>query len=220
MMGLMPKSLQVRKNLAAPNRLPWSVMAQAGMPKSLAREQRSLTRMAPSRRLYSVWQCRCTKSDMRELRASAADEGKGRHARPGRCGRPCPAPGGGCGRRARTRRSKSIAGSRAGLKAARCPVPGKGRTTRRLSRRSGSAQAAMETGRRSADRRPVTDGEGQRPVLRGRPRGAGRAAAGPGRPPRCAACRPSGPDPRWVLPGCRRRPRHRPGSVPASARPR
>ena len=30
-------------------------------------------------------------------------------------------------------------------------------------------------------------GEGQRPVLRGRPRGAGRARQGPGRPPRCAA---------------------------------
>lgn len=70
----------------------------------------------------------------------------------GGTGRPCPAPESGYGRRARTRRSKSIAGSGVGLKAGLCPVPGKGNGISRYFPKGGAAHAARETGRRSADR--------------------------------------------------------------------
>src|SRR3954452_14438626 len=49
----------------APNMLPWSVSAMAGMPASLATAMTSSRRFAPSSRLYWLWRWRWTKSDMR-----------------------------------------------------------------------------------------------------------------------------------------------------------
>src|SRR3989338_10421991 len=47
----------------APNRLPWSVRASAGKRSSLARATSLSSWAAPSRRLYSEWTCRWTKSE-------------------------------------------------------------------------------------------------------------------------------------------------------------
>src|SRR5438270_5939993 len=58
--------------------LPWSVMAQAGMPSLDTRLASSSGRLAPSRREYSVWRWRCANdievsahSTRRERRSSA-----------------------------------------------------------------------------------------------------------------------------------------------------
>src|SRR4051794_37206741 len=48
----------------APNMLPWSVSAIAGIPASLAAAITSSRRLAPSSRLYWLWRWRWTKSDM------------------------------------------------------------------------------------------------------------------------------------------------------------
>src|SRR3954452_2692343 len=48
----------------APNMLPWSVSAIAGMPASTAALITSSRRLAPSRRLNWLWRWRWTKSDI------------------------------------------------------------------------------------------------------------------------------------------------------------
>src|SRR6202035_3679498 len=55
----------------APNRLPWSVSASAGMPAAAAAAMTSSSRLAPSKRLYWLWRWRWTKSDMRGRSAPA-----------------------------------------------------------------------------------------------------------------------------------------------------
>ena len=97
----------------------------------------------------------------------------------GGTGRPCPAPESGYGRRARTRRSKSIAGSGVGLKAWLCPVPGKGNGISGISRR---AELRLRQGKRGGDRRiaaPFRMGwEKSAPAGRPREYRAGSDAAG------------------------------------------
>src|SRR4029453_11931930 len=48
----------------APNMLPWSVSAMAGMPASAAALITSSRRLAPSSRLNWLWRWRWTKSDI------------------------------------------------------------------------------------------------------------------------------------------------------------
>ena len=59
--GLTPVPLDALWNSYAPNRLPWSVTAMAGMPCSSHPAKRSLMRAAPSSMEYSECTCRCTK---------------------------------------------------------------------------------------------------------------------------------------------------------------
>ncbi len=54
MIGLIPASVAVRQKSNAPNMLPWSVIATAGMPCSTAASIRGLTRAAPSSIEYSL----------------------------------------------------------------------------------------------------------------------------------------------------------------------
>ena len=55
MIGLMPASVAVRQKSKAPNMLPWSVTATAGIPCSTAASTSGLTRAAPSSIEYSLW---------------------------------------------------------------------------------------------------------------------------------------------------------------------
>ena len=48
-------------NCTAPNMLPWSVMAQAGIPALAMRGSSSAILLAPSSSEYCVWRCRWTK---------------------------------------------------------------------------------------------------------------------------------------------------------------
>src|SRR5262249_10108673 len=61
-MGFTPASRARLKNSMAPKRLPWSVRASAGKPSCFARSTRRRRRATASRRLYSEWTCRWTKS--------------------------------------------------------------------------------------------------------------------------------------------------------------
>src|SRR3990170_4523883 len=60
----------------APNRLPWSVRASAGKRSSLARATSLSSWAAPSRRLYSEWTCRWTKSEWVIALPAAVRRGK------------------------------------------------------------------------------------------------------------------------------------------------
>ena len=60
-MAFMPSFSQASKKLTAPYILPWSVMASAGMPRALAFLAATAIFVAPSKILYSVWTCKCTK---------------------------------------------------------------------------------------------------------------------------------------------------------------
>src|SRR2546426_11270060 len=57
----MPCSAAASKNGMAPNRLPWSVTATAGMSYRAACSTSSSSLDAPSRRENCEWLCRCTK---------------------------------------------------------------------------------------------------------------------------------------------------------------
>src|SRR3989441_12043948 len=57
----MPCSVAASKNGMAPNRLPWSVTATAGMSYRAACSTSSSSLDAPSRRENCEWLCRCTK---------------------------------------------------------------------------------------------------------------------------------------------------------------
>ena len=54
MTGVIPLSLACLWNSAAPNMLPWSVIATCVMPLALTSLNSSLSRAAPSSMLYSV----------------------------------------------------------------------------------------------------------------------------------------------------------------------
>src|SRR5712691_1582241 len=56
--GVIPASLACRWNSAAPNMLPWSVIATCVMPWALTSLKSSLSRAAPSSIEYSVCTCR------------------------------------------------------------------------------------------------------------------------------------------------------------------
>src|SRR5215472_6223158 len=58
MTGVMPCCAACQWNSAAPNRLPWSVIATCVMPRWLTSLKRSFSRAAPSSIEYSVWTCR------------------------------------------------------------------------------------------------------------------------------------------------------------------
>ena len=58
MIGRMPFCSASWKKWNAPNMLPWSVTATAGMPSSATRLQSSGSRFAPSRREYWLWRWR------------------------------------------------------------------------------------------------------------------------------------------------------------------
>src|SRR6478609_9700589 len=64
MIGLMPASVAVRQKSNAPNMLPWSVTATAGIPCSTAASMRGLTRAAPSSIEYSLCTWRWTKESL------------------------------------------------------------------------------------------------------------------------------------------------------------
>src|SRR5918994_3938004 len=61
MIGLMPASVACFQKSYAPNTLPWSVMATAGIPSPFAAWMSSPTRAAPSSIEYSLCTCRWTK---------------------------------------------------------------------------------------------------------------------------------------------------------------
>ncbi len=58
MTGVIPFSLACRWNSAAPNMLPWSVIATWVMPRALTSLKSSFSRAAPSSIEYSVCTCR------------------------------------------------------------------------------------------------------------------------------------------------------------------
>ena len=58
MIALTPEALDALWNSYAPNTLPWSVIAMAGMPISAQPLNRSPTRAAPSSIEYSECTCR------------------------------------------------------------------------------------------------------------------------------------------------------------------
>src|SRR3954452_8947535 len=58
--GLMPAALACLAKSYAPYKLPWSVIASAGMPACSHPLNKSLRRAAPSSIEYSVCTCRCT----------------------------------------------------------------------------------------------------------------------------------------------------------------
>ena len=58
MIGLIPASVAVRQKSNAPNMLPWSVIATAGMPCAAAASMSGLMRAAPSSIENSLWTCR------------------------------------------------------------------------------------------------------------------------------------------------------------------
>lgn len=64
MIGLIPASVAVRQKSKAPNMLPWSVIATAGMRCSTAASMSGLTRAAPSSMEYSLWTWRWTKESV------------------------------------------------------------------------------------------------------------------------------------------------------------
>ena len=60
MIGLIPAAVAVLQKSYAPNMLPWSVTAMAGIPSATAASMSGLTRAAPSSIEYSLCTCRCT----------------------------------------------------------------------------------------------------------------------------------------------------------------
>ena len=132
----------------------------------------------------------------------------------GGTGRPCPAPESGYGRRARTRRSKSIAGSGVGLKATADLSRVRVRACCRSILKAGSCAYGKGNGAAIGGSSPLSYGEGKMSAPAFRPREHRRRRWDRGeRQPRCAACRPSGPDPRRALPGHRRRCHRRLGMI-------
>src|SRR5881397_774785 len=61
MIGCTPCRRASSVNCTAPNMLPWSVIAQAGIPAAFTRGISSLILFAPSSSEYCVWRCRWTK---------------------------------------------------------------------------------------------------------------------------------------------------------------
>jgi hypothetical protein len=68
MIGCTPLARAASKNLIAPNRLPASVIASAGMPSAAAAPTASSTRAIPSAMEYSVCRRRWTKRGADMLR--------------------------------------------------------------------------------------------------------------------------------------------------------
>src|SRR4051812_38306801 len=66
----------------APNRLPWSVTATAGMPNSTARLARSSVRIIPSSKEYSVWRWRWTNESDIGTSEGNRSTGKGKNRAP------------------------------------------------------------------------------------------------------------------------------------------
>src|SRR3954453_5207486 len=64
MSGLTPASLACFQKSYAPNTLPWSVIANAGMPIRAVSLNKSFSRAAPSSIEYSVCTCRCTNESL------------------------------------------------------------------------------------------------------------------------------------------------------------
>jgi hypothetical protein len=80
MIGLMPASFAFLMKSYAPNTLPWSVIASAGMPISWQPLNRSPRRAAPSSIEYSVCTCRWTNESFMPAELTALPPQKSRPA--------------------------------------------------------------------------------------------------------------------------------------------